>query len=706
MATGAVKISEFTLVTGVTGNEYLPMLQSGDNVIITHDHAMAGYSPTGHNHTGVYQPVGNYLTAESDPIFAAASGMFSITGHAHAEYITGFTETDPVFAAASGNFAAAAHTHDDLITGFDETDPIFTAASGMFSTTGHVHAEYITGFDEADPVFTAASGMFSTTGHEHTEYITGFTETDPIFTAASGMFSTTGHAHAGTYIEDITVVPDTVFPIDYLYKKVSGVDILLTEIPKSNGIVAGGLVTWDTGLTFLISPSAYYIEGSLYSTESSSVTLPAADPSNPRIDIIVVDTSEQVTYVTGVAAENPVKPMADPVTQIELTQVQINAGETTPSFVSTDELIFDEHVTGTEFTASISGATADWDYATGAFHGSKCASISTIGNNDTMTFTGGSTYDITDFETLLMYIKLKASMSSQQSLYVSFWNGTTQVSTEYLLPLSKTNITSWQNISIATASISFSSSTFTLIKLRWVKTGTPADHAGFYLDFIKLHSGTVQPTYTDTDNYTDGVTWTAASRTLTLQRTGTLPDLTAVIDYSFLGLTDTPTGYSGSSGMAVKVNAAGTGLEFAAAGGGTFISLSDTPTGFTNASGMVVAVNSSGTALEFTDIPVNHLQIKTVTGTTYTLILSDDSKYMRCNNATGVVVTVPLHSSVSFDEGAVISFIQIGAGVVSVTGETTGVTLNAYDGLSTYGQYAGMQIIKVSDNVWDCLAGT
>jgi hypothetical protein len=95
-----------------------------------------------------------------------------------------------------------------------------------------------------------------------------------------------------------------------------------------------------------------------------------------------------------------------------------------------------------------------------------------------------------------------------------------------------------------------------------------------------------------------------------------------------------------------------------------------------------------------------------ITGTTYTLELADCGKYLRCNNASGVVVTVPLNSTAAFSMGSVVSFEQTGAGAVTVTGETTGVILNAYDnGFTTAGKYAGMQIIKVDTDSWTCIAG-
>jgi hypothetical protein len=104
------------------------------------------------------------------------------------------------------------------------------------------------------------------------------------------------------------------------------------------------------------------------------------------------------------------------------------------------------------------------------------------------------------------------------------------------------------------------------------------------------------------------------------------------------------------------------------------------------------------------------LQPKTVsinsqTGTTYTLVLGDAGKYIRLNNASDITVTVPPNSSVAFDVGTVITGIQIGAGVVTLD-EGSGVTLNALDdGLSTAGQYAAIQLIKVATDTWDVIGG-
>jgi hypothetical protein len=79
--------------------------------------------------------------------------------------------------------------------------------------------------------------------------------------------------------------------------------------------------------------------------------------------------------------------------------------------------------------------------------------------------------------------------------------------------------------------------------------------------------------------------------------------------YSFLGLTDTPSAYTGQAGKVVKVNATEDGLEFGTGGGGsgTFIGLTDVPASYTGQSLKAVRVNSGETALEFYTLSINSL---------------------------------------------------------------------------------------------------
>jgi hypothetical protein len=97
------------------------------------------------------------------------------------------------------------------------------------------------------------------------------------------------------------------------------------------------------------------------------------------------------------------------------------------------------------------------------------------------------------------------------------------------------------------------------------------------------------------------------------------------------------------------------------------------------------------------------------TGTTYTLVLADAGKYIRCTNADDITVTVPFNADVAFDIGTVITLISSGAGIVTLEGDEDNpdeVVLNALDdGLSTAGQYAAIQLIKVATDTWDVIGG-
>lgn len=92
--------------------------------------------------------------------------------------------------------------------------------------------------------------------------------------------------------------------------------------------------------------------------------------------------------------------------------------------------------------------------------------------------------------------------------------------------------------------------------------------------------------------------------------------------------------------------------------------------------------------------------INALTGTTYSLLTSDDGKVITWSNASGVTLTVPSGLPVGFNT----TIIQIGAGSVGITG--SGTTLNSFEGkLRTAGQHAAVSIISYSSNVFNIAGG-
>ena len=87
------------------------------------------------------------------------------------------------------------------------------------------------------------------------------------------------------------------------------------------------------------------------------------------------------------------------------------------------------------------------------------------------------------------------------------------------------------------------------------------------------------------------------------------------------------------------------------------------------------------------------------TGTSYTLALTDLRKLITLNNAAAVTLTLPTFASVGFTGGASVDIVQLGVGVVGVTG-AVGVTVRSTPGLYLRTQYSTASCIKIGTNEW------
>ena len=113
-----------------------------------------------------------------------------------------------------------------------------------------------------------------------------------------------------------------------------------------------GNVIWRTGLTFDVTPLGYYIDGNFYTHSGSEFTLSAADATNPRIDLVVADTSGNVSILEGTPAAEPVKPTVSEETgQIEISFITVSANATEPDGVTAGIDIYTENA----------GGPAEWD---------------------------------------------------------------------------------------------------------------------------------------------------------------------------------------------------------------------------------------------------------------------------------------------------------------------------------------------------------
>jgi hypothetical protein len=98
-----------------------------------------------------------------------------------------------------------------------------------------------------------------------------------------------------------------------------------------------------------------------------------------------------------------------------------------------------------------------------------------------------------------------------------------------------------------------------------------------------------------------------------------------------------------------------------------------------------------------------NLTLNAQTGTTYTLVLTDNGRLVTLSNASAIAVTVPLNSSVAYATGAIVNIQQIGTGAVTIQG-ASGVTITSTGATATApvtrAQYSAASIIKTGTDSW------
>lgn len=264
--------------------------------------------------------------------------------------------------------------------------------------------------------------------------------------------------------------------------------------PPCQGLIFGGVVTLNAGLILNVTNAQYCLNGTTYNSLSTTVTLANADPSLPRKDRIIVNTSGNVVVLTGIPAANPISPYVDPNTQILLADIDIPAGATTPAGI-TRTIIYNENLgTPTEFaaTSALTTGSVNYNNATNVYIGVKSADIATT-TTGSLIFTKIDTIVIGNYDVLQAFIKLKAAFpSTATTVQIAFTLG--GVMATNFITFDNTNgfifnsATGYQNVSIPVPLFIKASATADgiLIKI----TGT---NSGFYLDYVQLQSGIIPP---------------------------------------------------------------------------------------------------------------------------------------------------------------------------------------------------------------------
>jgi hypothetical protein len=121
-------------------------------------------------------------------------------------------------------------------------------------------------------------------------------------------------------------------------------------------------------------------------------------------------------------------------------------------------------------------------------------------------------------------------------------------------------------------------------------------------------------------------------------------------------------------------------------------------TGFPASTGDVLSAAAYNGLVNFT--------LNDQTGTTYTPVLNDQYQVLVTrSNAGASTMTIPTNASVAFPVGTVITVLNKGVGLVSISG-AVGVTIlsaGAVAAIPTLSQYKSCALIQTSANNWYCV---
>jgi hypothetical protein len=91
--------------------------------------------------------------------------------------------------------------------------------------------------------------------------------------------------------------------------------------------------------------------------------------------------------------------------------------------------------------------------------------------------------------------------------------------------------------------------------------------------------------------------------------------------------------------------------------------------------------------------------VRTQSGTSYTLALTDAGAYIQTTSTTAVAISIPLQSSVAWERDTEIYFEQNGTGQITIAG-VSGVTLNTSETGKSFARYSVLALKRVAENVW------
>ena len=265
----------------------------------------------------------------------------------------------------------------------------------------------------------------------------------------------------------------------------------------ANGLISGGAIYYTgTGYAYTVTRAQYGIGGVTYTSPQTNVTLAAADPTNPRIDVVYVDNTGSVGVLTGTPAVNPSEPSVNPTTQISLGFITVAAASTSPSGTSTENIYLEDAGPPAEWGCTTSGAGWNCADTTHPYAGTK--DIQSLGTDASsyVKLTRSAAESVSGNNVLFFELRTESAWHGKFEVWLTFYNGSTAVGNTVF---TQNNSFGWngsttgayQLVGVPLSSFNLSSSQVDTLRIQWNNGGTSATNSTIYLDEIQLQQNAV-----------------------------------------------------------------------------------------------------------------------------------------------------------------------------------------------------------------------
>lgn len=226
--------------------------------------------------------------------------------------------------------------------------------------------------------------------------------------------------------------------------------------PTDSVLVSGGAVVWESGFTYRVSAAEYYILGTRYNSLEQTVTLDAADATNPRIDVIALNNEGTVVKISGTPAANPTEPDLDPATQLQLSWVLVGAATSAPAGASAVSLYAENAGAPGEWGWATSGSGIVLNSATNPRAGTVCIRGTSMANGAYAQAEAAAPIDPNAFDQLVLFIRSAATWGAGRVLRLQWQSagvkrGNTLTIASGYYGFDSSNVTDYQQVVIPMA---------------------------------------------------------------------------------------------------------------------------------------------------------------------------------------------------------------------------------------------------------------